>query len=50
MYVIGSTGDDVNEYDLSSAWDVSSASFLQTKSVAAQDTNPQRSFLQTRRH
>jgi hypothetical protein len=25
MYVIGSTGDDVNEYDLSSAWDISTA-------------------------
>jgi DNA-binding beta-propeller fold protein YncE len=40
MYVIGSTGDDVNEYDLSSAWDVSSASFLQTKSISAQETSP----------
>jgi sugar lactone lactonase YvrE len=44
MYVIGSSGDDVNEYDLSSAWDVSSATFLQTKSVAAQETNPQDVF------
>ena len=44
MYVIGSVGDDVNEYDLSSAWDVSSASFLQTKSVAAQESDPQGLF------
>ena len=40
MYVIGSSGRDVNEYDLSVAWDVSSAVFLQTFSVAGQDTSP----------
>ena len=40
MYVIGNVGDDVNEYDLSLAWDISTASFLQSSSVAAQDTNP----------
>jgi len=31
MYVTGSTGDDVNEYDLSTPWDVSTASFVQSK-------------------
>ena len=40
MYVIGFTGDEVNEYDLSTAWDVSTASFLQLFSVAAQETSP----------
>ena len=40
MYVVGSSGDDVNEYNLSSAWNVSTASYLQTFSVAAQDTIP----------
>jgi len=40
MYVVGYSGDDVNEYDLSTAWDVSTAVFLQTKSVSAQDTSP----------
>jgi DNA-binding beta-propeller fold protein YncE len=40
MYVIGSTGDDVNEYDLSTAWDITSASYLQNFSVAAQETSP----------
>ena len=44
MYVIGFTGDDVNEYDLSTAWDVSTASYLQNFSVAAQETNPQGIF------
>ena len=40
MYVIGTTGDDVNEYDLSTAWDVSTASYLQVKSIQAQDYVP----------
>jgi DNA-binding beta-propeller fold protein YncE len=40
MYVLGGTRDDVNEYDLSIAWDVGSASYLQNFSVAAQDTSP----------
>ena len=40
MYVIGYTGDDVNEYSLSTAWDVSTASYVQNFSVSAQDTTP----------
>ena len=40
MYVIGTTGDDVNEYDLSTAWDVSTASYLQVKSIQAEDYVP----------
>jgi DNA-binding beta-propeller fold protein YncE len=40
MYVIGSTGDDVNEYTLSDPWNVSSASYVQIFSVAAQETAP----------
>ena len=40
MYVVGSTGDDVNEYDLSTAWDVSTSSFVQSFSVSAQETIP----------
>ena len=44
MYVSGNTGDDINEYDLSTAWDVSTASYLQNFSVTAQDTSPQDVF------
>jgi sugar lactone lactonase YvrE len=44
MYVTGSTGDDVNEYDLSTAWDISTASFLQLFSIAAQETLPNEVF------
>jgi hypothetical protein len=40
MYVIGYTGDDVNEYDLSTAWDITTASYLQNFSVAAQEFLP----------
>jgi len=40
MYIVGITGDDVNEYDLSTAWDVSTASYLRNFSVASQETNP----------
>jgi DNA-binding beta-propeller fold protein YncE len=40
MYIAGNTGDDVNEYSLSSAWDVSTSSFVQNFSVAGEDTVP----------
>ena len=40
MFVTGNTGDDVNEYSLSTTWDISTASFVQVFSVAAQETNP----------
>jgi hypothetical protein len=44
MYVTGGSGDDINEYDLSTAWGVSTASYLQSFSVSAQDTNPRSAF------
>ncbi len=34
MYVAGGTADEVNEYDLSSAWNISTASFLQVYAIA----------------
>ena len=40
MYVVGITGDDINEYDLSTAYDVSTASYNQNFSVSAQETDP----------
>jgi len=40
MYVLGNAGRDVNEYDLSTAWDISSASYVQNFLVSAQDTAP----------
>ena len=44
MYIIGTSGDDVNEYDLSTPWDISTASFNQNFSVSAQETSPQDVF------
>lgn len=44
MYVIGSTGDDVNEYVLSTPWDVSTASFTTNFSISAQETAPNTLF------
>jgi len=44
MYIMGTTGDDVNEYDLSTAWNVATASYLQVFSVAAQELTPQGLF------
>lgn len=39
MFITGLFGDDVNEYDLSTAWDVSSAVYVQRRGLGAQDTS-----------
>jgi len=41
MYVSDGSTDDIDEYDLSTTWDVTTASYLQSFSVASQDTGPQ---------
>lgn len=41
MFVVGSTNDSVFEYNLSASFDVSSASYSQSFSVASQETDPQ---------
>jgi len=40
MFVVGNTGDDINEYTLSTPFDVSTAVFVDSFSVAEQDTSP----------
>ncbi|MDC0532436.1 autotransporter domain-containing protein [Candidatus Pelagibacter ubique] len=40
MFVMGYVGDDVNEYTLSTGFDVSTASFVDSFSVATQETSP----------
>ena len=40
MFVLGDAGNDVNEYTLSTAYDVSSASFVDSFSVASQESDP----------
>ena len=44
MYITGVAGDDINEYDLSTAWDVSTASYLQNFSVSTQESQPRSVF------
>jgi len=44
MYTVGEDGDTVDEYDLGTAWDVSTAVYLQEFSVAAKETFPQGLF------
>jgi sugar lactone lactonase YvrE len=44
MYINGSTGDDVNEYTLGTAWDITTATFVTVFSTAGQDTAPQDVF------
>ncbi len=44
MYMLGFIGKDVNEYTLSTAWDVTTATFIQLKSVSAQESSPQGIF------
>ena len=41
MFIVGSNGDDVNEYTLTTAWDISTASFVDSFSVISQEANPQ---------
>ena len=40
MFLIGQNGDDVNEYALSTAWDISTASYTTVFSVSSQTTSP----------
>ena len=40
MYVVGLTGKDVNQYNLSTAFDVSTASYINKFSVSSQETAP----------
>ena len=40
MYVVGNQGNDINEYDLTLGFDVSTASFVGALDVSSQDTAP----------
>jgi hypothetical protein len=40
MYVLGSASDSVHQYSLGTAWDVTTATFVRSFSVAAEDTVP----------
>jgi hypothetical protein len=40
MFILGDSGNEVNEYSLSTAWDVSTAGFTTVFSTSLQETNP----------
>ncbi len=40
MYICGITGDDVNEYDINPAWDVSSATWVRVEDTSGVDNAP----------
>jgi 6-phosphogluconolactonase (cycloisomerase 2 family) len=40
MYVMGTSGDDINQYTLSTPWDITTASFTKTQSISAQNITP----------
>ena len=40
MFVVGVRGDDVNEYTLSTAFDVSTASFVDSFDISSQEDSP----------
>ena len=40
MFVVGNDGDDVNEYALSTAFDASTAAFVDATSVSSEETDP----------
>jgi hypothetical protein len=44
MYVNGAVGDDVNEYTLGTAWNITTATFVTTFSTGGQDSSPQDVF------
>jgi hypothetical protein len=46
MFVVGYGSPSVHKYDLSTAWDISTATFVQSFSVVAQDTTPTGLFFQ----
>jgi len=41
MFVVGSTGDDVNEYTMQPRWCIGNAQFMDSFSVSGQETSPQ---------
>lgn len=45
MYVLGDTGDDVNQYNLSTAWDISTAVYYGRRYVGSFETTPKGLFI-----
>ena len=47
MFIVGDTGNDISEYTLSSGFDVSTASFVDSFSLASQTTQPKEGVFNT---
>jgi hypothetical protein len=47
MFIVGDTGNDISEYTLSSGFDVSTASFVDSFSLASQTTQPKEGIFNT---
>jgi len=45
MFITGQTGDEINEYSLSTAWDISTATHSNAQSISSEETSPQGLFL-----
>lgn len=45
MYVVGNSNNRINEYNLSTAWNITTASFLQSKNVGTEDSTPTGVFI-----
>lgn len=45
MYIVGNFNNRINEYNLSTAWNISTTSFLQSKNVGTEDTTPSGIFI-----
>jgi DNA-binding beta-propeller fold protein YncE len=46
MYIVGESGDEVNQWNLSTAWDISTATFFTNMSVSTQDARPRGIFFE----
>lgn len=44
FYILGLSGDDVNQFDMTTSWDITTASFNTNFSVSTQDTQPRGIF------
>jgi len=44
IYMIGITNDSIHEYNLTTAWDITTQTFVQTKSLSGISLNPKNSF------
>lgn len=48
FYIIGTTGDDVNQYSLTTAWDLSTASYdFKTFSISSQEASPRGMYIRS---